>query len=163
MGRAWAVMMSGRGESPSAAVLDPDRGALVSVRPGLAEDIYAGAFDAEVGIADEYMTIERTPQGLAWHVGEMAQKVAYRSLMRDQPTYVVEPGGIREAMTDVEVEQSYGVFLEEVEVGDRVVLRKPGERVGEWEGEEEEEAVEMGAGEGSLYDAGLPGGYGEGF
>lgn len=112
MGRAWEMMKAGRGESPAEVVTEPEVGVAVAIRPGLAEDIYAGAFDREVGIADEYLTIEETKEGPAWHVGAMEQKAAYRSLMRDEPVYVSEPGGIREAIADIEVESSYGVFLE---------------------------------------------------
>lgn len=167
MGKAWEAMKSGRGEpvdvgqfSVGGAAMrwaqvggggiksmggEPVDVSAAKVRPGLAEDIYAGAFDAEVGVSDEYMTAERTPEGPVWHVGTMEQKVAYRSLARDEPTYITGKAGAREAATDLEVEQAYGTFLEEVQIGDRALLVRPSAvpaslyGLGEIKGEGEEE------------------------
>jgi len=97
-------------------------------RSELGEDIYAGAFDRELEQPDEYLTIEETPEGPAWHIGRMEQKARYRSLMREVPTFVEVDGPPREAITDLEVEQCYGVFAEEVQVGDMAILAKPGEK-----------------------------------
>jgi hypothetical protein len=115
----------------------------VAEKGALAEDIFAGVHDKELSGDDAYLSIEATPEGPAWHQGTMEQKLAYRSLSQGQPTYVVDGNELREVITDMEVESAYGVFLEEVPVGDRAVLKKPGERIGEYEGAVGPEAEEM--------------------